>query len=393
VVCCVDADAGRSVNRILVALFVVFVLGAPISAASFPDAQYQLVESAASPASANGPITITAGGTYSGSWTSMNSAPAVRISTSEPVTITNSTVTNRGGGVLIESAFLAANVTIDHVFGYGRTGRFFSGRNFKSITIRNCTIDKSGGIHLITPVAGASVLVTENKQLNVQKGEGLRQFLQLGEVQDATVEISWNEIINEFGKSEVEDVISVYKSAHARIHDNYLQGGYPLTNVAWSSANGITVEVGDGIGPTSFDNEIWNNIVVDNVGGIGLVGGHDNYAHHNWIVQDGRLDRDAIPRRSRSGPVRGDPVLLAANLGLAVWNLGGFPGFANNRARYNLVGFVRANGRRNDFWLPGAPGDYALNKSMPGRVTRNTEVSAWTVWRIKLAANGKRVGA
>jgi hypothetical protein len=380
-------------RRIFAALVVTLVFAAPISASRDvveADAQYTPESPLpTAPPDRSGPTTITEGGTYSGNWLSVDLTPTVRIATSEPVTIVNSTVMNLGGGTLVEiPASSEGNVTLDHVVALGGNGRFVSARGFKSVTIQNCTIKRTGGIHLVTPVANSSVLVTRNRQRNVQKGAGVRQFVQLGEVQNASVDVSWNEIINEFGKSEVEDVISVFKSAHARIHDNYLQGGYPLKNVAQSSANGITVEVGDGTGPTSVDNEIWNNVVVDNVGGIGLVGGRDNYAHHNRIVQDGRLTSDARPGR----PGR-SATLLAANLGLGVWNLGALPGFTNNHARYNVVGYVHASGRRNDFWLPGAPDDYALNTSIRGRVTRTTEKAEWTRWLATLAVNRIRVGA
>src|SRR5262245_35650722 len=42
---------------------------------------------------ADGPITITAGGTYSGNWLSTTATPAVTIATNEPVTIRSSTIT------------------------------------------------------------------------------------------------------------------------------------------------------------------------------------------------------------------------------------------------------------------------------------------------------------
>jgi hypothetical protein len=137
--------------------------------------------------------------------------------------------------------------------------------------------------------------------------------------------------------------------------------------------------VGEGNPPTSFDNEIWNNTVVDHVGGIGIMGGRDNSAHDNRIVQDGKL-----PGGSR---------LLAANLGLAVWNIGKFPDFVDNRAWDNLVGYVNGAGRRNDMWFPDAPNDYRLNKRVRGRITRALEQAQGTVWRAKLAANRVKIGA
>jgi hypothetical protein len=359
--------------RVVAALFAALILAGPVVAAN--DVEMR----------PSGPITITAGGTYTGNWVSTTSTPAITIATTEPVRISG-TVKNLAGGNLIETWPIAVQVTVDHVFAYGgssyqTSGRFFQAEDFKSVVIRNCTIENTLGIELNKGVAGGSVLVTRNKHHNIQ-GNGtdpVGNFVQFRALQNSSIEVSWNQIINEFGKSEPEDVISIYKSAHTRVHDNYLQGGYPLTNTTQSSANGITVEVGEGDPPASFDNEIWNNTVVDNVGGIAIVGGYDNSAHDNRIVQDGKLPDGS--------------TLLAANLGLAVWNIGGFSGFADNHARHNVVGFVNATHHRNDMWFPDAPGDYIFNTRMRGRVTRATERAEWTAWRAKLAAKWIRVGA
>jgi hypothetical protein len=332
----------------------------------------------------NGPIVITQGGVYTGNWSSTTAAPAVRISTTAPVAIVDSVVTNTSGGPLIVTDWpLEASVTLRRVRAFGGSGRFFEAEGFKSIRIVNCTIVRTAGIRLASSVAGASVIVRKNRQRNIhgpsQGAARLSYFLQLAEVQTAMIDVSWNEVVSEFGRSEMEDAISVFKTSHARIHNNYIQGGYPLTNTRLSSANGITVEVGDGAPPASHDNAIWNNTVVDSVGGIGLVGGRDNVAHHNRVVQDGRLDDGSR--------------LLAANLGLTVRNLGGFAGFTNNRAHGNVVGYVHGDGFRNDYWLPDAPDDISRNVSLRGRVTRATERREWLLWTRKLSAGRIRVGA
>src|SRR6185369_15037341 len=47
-----------------------------------------------------GPITISAGGTYTGNWESTNyNTPAVNITTNQPVTINNSCIRSKGHGV------------------------------------------------------------------------------------------------------------------------------------------------------------------------------------------------------------------------------------------------------------------------------------------------------
>lgn len=329
-------------------------------------------------------LTITAGGTYSGTWRSTNQQPAVRIRTTEPVVIRDSAITNTGGGPLVVADWpLAVDVTLRRVRALGGSGRFLEAEGFESIRVVNCTIERTAGIKLVRSEGQASVVITKNRQRNIQGpsqgAKGFTQFVQLVEVQTAAIDISWNEIVNEFGRSEVEDVISLFKTAHARVHDNYIQGGYPLTNTSDSSASGITVEVGDAIGPTSFDNLIFRNQVIDNVGGIGLAGGRDNVAHSNRVVQDGKLG--------------GGSPLAASNVGLAVWNSAALPGFVNNRAYANVVGFVHAGGHRNDMWFPDSPGDYRLNKRIRGRVDHRSEQLERKAWLRKLAATRVRIGA
>ncbi len=292
--------------------------------------------------------------------------------------ITDATVTNLAGGKLIDAAAnVQTDVTLTRVRGFGGTGRFFEAEGFKSVRIQNCTIDKTGGIRLSVPVAGATVIVTRNKQRNVQRDPGgdYRQFLQFNQVTTASVDVSWNEIINVFGESSVEDVISMYRSAHAKVHDNYIQGGYPTTLAGEYTGGAISIETG------SYDNEVYNNTVVDSINGaIGITSGHDNYVHGNKVVSDGRLN--------------GGPLFAAANVGLIVWNYNSESTFANNRSIGNTVGYVRYDGRRNNMWFPDAPsGDYALNTEMPDQITDSTEKAEWPAWLSKLGAAGIQVGA
>ncbi len=298
--------------------------------------------------------------------------------------IRSSRVTNLSGGPLIVTDWpLAVNLTLRGVRAFGGAGRFLEAEGFKSIRVENCTIEKTAGMKLVSAAQGASVVITRNRQSNIQGpnqgAHGLSQFVQLNEVQASTVDVSWNDVVNEFGKSEVEDVISIFKSSHARVHDNYIEGGYPLMNTSDSSANGITVEVGDGSGPTSFENRIYRNQIVDNVGGVGLVGGRDNLAYANRVVQDGKLV--------------GGARLAASNVGLAVWNIANLPDFVNNRAYGNILGFVHAGGHRNDMWLPNSPGDYRLNRRILAPVTRKTEQAERRAWLRKLASKRIRIGA
>jgi chitodextrinase len=343
-----------------------------------PQASLQVSTAACSapppPSAWTGPITITRGGTYSGSWESTSSAPAIRVTTSEPVTITGR-VRNLAGGDLIEVAFSAqGNVTVDHVFGYGGNGRFLEAENFKSVTVRNCTIDKTSGIKLAVPAAGASVLITRNKHRNIQRGSSsYGNFVQFAEVQTATVDVSWNEIVNDYNQSEPEDLVSIFKSAHIRLHDNYFQGQYSPNNTSSSSQNGITIEHGRGGGLTSHENVVWRNQLVDTLGGIGVFAGDRNRVYDNRVVQDGRLP-DGV--RLRAG-TRG----LSIHSGIA------------NEAYGNVVGFVNRHGRRGDMWFPADPSQYVRNTRLPGKVRRATETAELRAWNTKLIAHRIRIGA
>ncbi len=124
-------------------------------------------------------------------------------------------------------------------------GRFFEAEGSKSVTIENCEFENTAGIKFSSiHASGASIVVRRNRVRNVVRdsSQGLRQFVQLAEVTSAAVEISWNEVVNEPGKSEVEDVISIFKSHGVNVHDNYFKGGYPLVNGADYSGAGLTIE-------------------------------------------------------------------------------------------------------------------------------------------------------
>lgn len=326
-----------------------------------------------------GPIVITQGGTYTGNWKTTDGTAAVRIKTTEPVTIVNSTVTSTGtGGMFVTDWPLAVDLTIEKVKAFGASGRFLETEGHKSVTVRNCTIDKTSGLYLNAANSSSTVSITKNKLTNVQRGSngGYRQFVQLNRVVSNSLDISWNEVINEFGKSEVEDVISIHMSANAHVHDNYIQGGFPAAVGDSYSGGGITIEeVG------SHSNRILNNIVVGCInGGIGIAGGYNNLVQGNTVISDGRAD--------------GGPLFAAANVGLIVWNSNNDPQFGGNRSIYNKVGYVRFDGQRNNMWFPHAPQtDYALNTELPDPINDALEKEQWNVWVSKKQAAGITVGA
>ena len=341
---------------------------------------------AAPPASTSGPITITAGGTYTGNWESTSSTPAVTIATTQPVTIANSIVKNLAGGPLINATpGGAVQLVVQNTFAYGgssyqTSGRFLQSSNFKSVTIRNCTIENTRGIELELGAAGSSVLITRNKHHNIQ-GNGMTpvgNFVQFRSVQNSTVEVSWNQVINEYNKSNPEDLISLYQSANANVHDNYFFGqSTPGNAYANSSQNGITIESGSQAGSAS-NNRITNNQVIAGES-IGMFSGNNNLFQGNRIVRSGFLT---------------DGVTLNRNGYEGIWiSTNG----SNNHAHGNYVGFVNRDGARVDGRFLGAPegdaGEWANNTHMSGAISLAVEQNEWALWQQKLSANGITVGA
>jgi chitodextrinase len=337
-------------------------------------------------ASWSGPITITQGGTYSGSWESTSSSTgAVRIATTEPVTITGR-VRNLAGGPLIDAVGAGAvQVTVDRVFGYGgdtyqTSGRFFQAYDFKSVTIRNSTIENTRGIELTYGVAGSSVVITRNRQRNIQGhddttggGDIAGNFVQFRVVVNSTIDVSWNEVVNEYNKSEPTDIISLYHTSNAKVHDNMLwHESKPGNAYNTSSQGGITIDCSDP-GPGCDNNDIASNQLVDGLG-TSIWGGSNNLTHDNRVVQDGYLP-DGV---TRIGNGAGGALYIS-------------PSGTNNHMQGNIVGYVNRDGVRDDFNL--SPSEAANNTSLPGSITGATEQSEWSLWQQKVSANGISLGA
>jgi hypothetical protein len=243
--------------------------------------------------------------------------------------------------------------------------------------MQNCTIENTRGVQLQQPIAGSTVLITRNRHHNIQgvanTADGpVGNFVQFRGVQNASIEVSWNEIDNEYNLSNPTDIISIFGSAHVRLHDNMLwHQSKPGNAYNTSTQNGITIE-GD-----SFDNEVWNNQVIDGYG-IGIFAGHDNYVHDNRIVQDGKL-----PDGTRIG--NGYRALRI------------LPGGTNNYAHRNIVGYVNRDGRRSDGLSvdasTGDAGKGVKNTPLRNPITQATERREWKLWQKKLAATRILLGA
>ncbi|MCC6424016.1 MAG: fibronectin type III domain-containing protein [Phycisphaerales bacterium] len=349
------------------------------------------------PVTYSGPITITKGGVYTGNWESNDAKrAAVEIDTTEAVTIINSNI--RGRGHLIQSSVSGANVTVLNTAGYalnpnvsGRSpGRFVNAEFFNKIDVENCYMEGTAGMYFYK---GGDITVLYNAAKNIDgrasDGHGgfstndsdsdLVQFVQLNDIHEQQVEIAWNQVINEPGKSRAEDVISIYGSSGTAnrpisVHDNYIQGSYP-SDPANDGFSGGGIMVGDGGGCGYI--VAYNNTVVSTSNyGIAISAGHDNKVYNNRIVSAGIL-----PDGRR---------IDSQNVGLYVWNAGGDGNFARNSATDNLIGWSNGNGGRNDSWTPD--GSVSNNQGMSGSITLATEANELKLWQAKLNSAGFIVG-
>ena len=131
--------------------------------------------------------------------------------------------------------------------------------------LENNYMEGTSGIYLYDYRGNGSdsqtVKVVRNKALNIdgrysdgnggyQSGPGDHYAVQFFQINGAWnlsgAEVAWNEVINEPGKSRVEDNVSIFSSSGTatspfQIHNNYIQGAYPADpyNDADYSGGGI----------------------------------------------------------------------------------------------------------------------------------------------------------
>ena len=358
-------------------------------------------------------LVITRGGTYTGSWESNDAnVPVILIKTAEPVLIEGCTL--RGRGNLIETRIEHANVTVrkTHCVGLNPNvrekspGRFFSGESFDRVTIENNDLENTAGIYLLSYAgdfrAEHTIKILRNRALNIdgRKSDGVGgflndaaevQFVQLDKVRHLPgIEIAWNQVINQPGRSAVEDVINIYKSSGTRqspirIHDNYIQGAYPPDPMSKNySGGGILLADGSAerVEDASGFVEACDNQVIDTTNyGIAISAGHDGAFHHNRILSTGMLEnRKPLP---------------AQNVGAYIWDVHHDgrrmpPTFFNNAGHENVIGWVRGE-RRNDWWVPDAA-EWKDNVHWPGEITAASAAAERQRWDQKVQEHRLQIG-
>lgn len=354
------------------------------------------------------PLVIHAGGTYTGSYRSTDSAvPCIRIETKEPVILRGCTL--MGAGDLIQATSGGATLTVVNCRGYGlrqstdqtRHGFFLEVNSGRSVRVEHNYFEHTIGIGIYqwsgdgTPAQTLTVRYNSARNIDgrYRDGGGTKaNFLGLNALPGlANVEIAWNQIINEPNQSLVEDNINFYNSggtrtSPARIHDNYIQGAYPYpANAPDFTGSGITLD-GSGRAALSATAHVdgAHNQIVSACIGLNIAAGHDNHFHHNRLVTCGLLP---------------DGTKLVANYaGAGLWNAYHQPKnvFFNNDFTNNTIGFYFEGGttpypNRQDT-RPEACSACFNTMHLPNPITLQTERAEWTRWQLKLRMHRQRVG-
>ena len=224
--------------------------------------------------------------------------PCVTVRTAQPVTLSGRVRNVTGKGVLIDAIpGGAVRLTVENLRAYGgfpwqNSGRFLWTTNHHTLTVRNCTIENTTGIEVNGGVAGGQVLITRNRQLNVQgyipAGQIVKigNFVQFRTCTSPSIEVSWNEVWNEYNKSFPEDIISIYHTSNVKVLDNMLWGQCAIGNHPNASIGGITLDASDA-GPPVNNCHVARNSMIEG-GAISLWpnvgGGSNNLLEDNRIV-------------------------------------------------------------------------------------------------------------
>ena len=372
------------------------------------------------------PIVITEPGIYHNirPYSDDTNTHAVDIQTDGPVTFVNP-FTKAAGTHFYSKANSDIRILNGRAIGIKPTienktkGRYIYSENWRNIIVKNCSLYHTSGIDLRFYAGNGStretVNIIQNEVINIdgrdmydaQLGSGYyRQFIQLNKCLGLVgARIAWNKVINQYGNSLVEDIINFYMAggsynSHLLVHDNYLEGSFPLTGE--HSGGGIMADASHDVetGDCTMFIEAYKNYLIRTANyGIAVMGGHDNYYHDNEIIYSGKID--------------GKPVNGKGNNGMQIYNYnhpqnGRTPSslYYNNRAKNNIVGYVNSDtNKRQDKYFPtyeengqtyeGCVDCSANNTYIPGDVeaiTTELENSKLGEWEARVRAAGLRIG-
>jgi len=368
------------------------------------------------------PLTINdsnyGNGTFSGSWESTNpDIPAVTVLTSKPVTIINSQV--RGPGILIDAPNNAGHsISVIKTSGYGTNpniaGRakdaFVHGDLIANLLVDQCSIEGTAYGVTVNEYTGdkttnQTIKILHNIVHNIDgrnsdgnggyqnTGSAAPHFVITGDVRGVPgMEVAWNQVINDPGNSDVNDVSNFYQTSgtsnsNILVHDNYIQGAYAIDPVHDGYSGGGIIT--DGAQNNTVDTatafvNIYNNQIISTTNyGIAIAAGHDNAIHDNRIISAGVLP-DGTPLAAQNV---GTYVANGANQANSV--------YFNDHSYNNTIGWFnpKDGNQRNDMYFPGDDGDYGRNTVLPNPITLDTEKAEFPMWQQKLSSAGITVGA
>ncbi|WP_375437769.1 hypothetical protein [uncultured Hymenobacter sp.] len=369
-----------------------------------------LFQQASTQAGADASFVIRKGGTYTGVYRSLDSnVPCIRVETTEPVILENCELT--GAGDLIRASG-GADLVVRNSRGYGLPptlddkprGRFLEAYKARRLVIEHNYLQQTSGIVVDRWSDDAqtqpTLIVRYNQGLNCDgrwrnnQGSTRSSFLQLNTVQHVPgIEISYNQFINQPNQSAVEDNINFYDSSGtpespAQVHDNYVQGAYPLPATAKEfHGTGLTTDgnANGTAGTTAAYIEAHHNQFVSTCNAaMNIAAGHDIYFHDNRLVTSGLL-----PDGSR---------LNATYAATAVFNYYKLPAdaFGQNRVEQNTIGYVKWGTNqplpnRHDL-STGFCAPCIGTKHLPNPVSLQTERNEWVLWQQKLRRQRLYVG-
>lgn len=372
---------------------------------------------------------ITAGGTYSGNWQSLDpNLPAVEIKTTAPVVIENCNI--RGKNDLIKTSVQGAKLTVRNCRGYGLNpgvagqikGRFVHAVRPASLVVEHNFLEGTTGIKVYSWQHGApgeTLKIRYNRAENIDgrksTGSGYStdkaygyevraQFAMIHSVHDVPgVNIAWNWVTEVPNQSRVEDTISLFASGGNarkpyRVHDNFIDGAFPINPGSGDgrySGGGI---ITDGAGVTSKTVtqyvDIYRNTVIDSLNyGVKITQGHHNRLSNNLVVRDGVLSDGTI---YASGSKIGD---LNTGAGVALQNAKNQPFFGDHQVSANKAGWYdpRVGGKnrsyRNYNFMSGCSSCALSDNTAPfSHPLSEDEKAARNQWQNKLAANDLTIG-
>jgi hypothetical protein len=343
--------------------------------------------------------------------------PALTISTSYPVLITDSNFI--GPGDLIYAA--GASITVTNSTGTGtnpnvagtQKGDFLHTESAISVNAMNNTVTGTRFGFYIHNYTGATSGVTINVSNNVinnidarpsngnggyvTSGEWNGHAIQLNLVQSVpNITIAWNQVINTPFQSQCSDIINMFQSSGTSaspilIHDNYLQGAFPADPGPDHYSGGGIITDGtakDTLATATAFVQMFNNQVVATANyGLSIASGHDNSIYNNRVVSSGFTTNGAF-------------YAMPFGNGLNNYNNYGQPAniLFNNIAYNNVSGLIRKNSAgalmRSDWYLPSQTTNTNVNYQPNNTATPTPadESAEFTSWLSKLVANHITIG-